>query len=774
MNVRGKGRQTEDHRHAALAVDVDDLESEHPPTRTQPVVAVAIASQPTDHIVSSVANAVAVEASDRDPASTAATSFILTTGLAPPVPSPNPHPPPPPPPATRAGRRRARSSSTELAVSPTPSSHPTRSTTTAPHTASEHDDAAGAPGAAAARRPDGRPSRKRPRLAPAMRLENHPPSARSVPTRPYSNGAASSAVLKGALARSTNGTSRARPPTNGSMPTRTHAATAATAAAPAAAAPTLPDYFGHDREEVARILIQSLEDLGYQTAADALSRESGYVVESPSATAFRHAILHGDWSEAERLLSEPSTDEIDRDPCSSAGDGPGDGLVLGDEADAKEMLFALRQQKYLELLEQRDLGTALMVLRQELTPLHRDVNRLHALSSLIMCQSAEDVRAQAGWDGAAGASRETLLFELSKSISPAVMIPARRLAVLLDQVKRQQIAQCLYHNTRQSPSLYTAHRCDRNRFPRESRIALDQHTDEVWYLAFSHDGARLAATGKDGMIVIYSVPNFVVLRSMLSPGDAIAFLTWSPDDSKILGCSNNRLGRVWDTETGACVIEIDRHQAEVSSGSWAPDGQTFVTGSLDRRVPLCLWNLQGECLHAWSDHYRIRDCSITPDGRRLVAITNEKKIYLYDMRTRKEEKCLTLPENLTCVSVSRDSRHMLVNLANNEIQLLDLETAEVVHRFVGQQQGQFVIRSSFGGATESFVISGSEDSRIYVWHKDTGALVETLEGHDGGCVNAIAWNPADPGMFASAGDDRRVRIWSRPESHPGRGHGSEL
>jgi hypothetical protein len=55
-------------------------------------------------------------------------------------------------------------------------------------------------------------------------------------------------------------------------------------------------------------------------------------------------------------------------------------LVLAEDADRSEMLFYLRQQKFLELLEARELGSALVVLRQELTPLNYDVDRLHALS----------------------------------------------------------------------------------------------------------------------------------------------------------------------------------------------------------------------------------------------------------------------------------------------------------------------------------------------------------------------------------------------------------
>ena len=50
------------------------------------------------------------------------------------------------------------------------------------------------------------------------------------------------------------------------------------------------------------------------------------------------------------------------------------------------------------------------------------------------------------------------------------------------------------------------------------------------------------------------------------------------------------------------------------------------------------------------------------------------------------------------------------------------------------------------------------DSKVYIWHKENGALIETLEGHSRGCVNTVAWNPADPCMFASGGDDSKVRM----------------
>ena len=51
---------------------------------------------------------------------------------------------------------------------------------------------------------------------------------------------------------------------------------------------------------------------------------------------------------------------------------------------------------------------------------------------------------------------------------------------------------------------------------------------------------------------------------------------------------------------------------------------------------------------------------------------------------------------------------------------------------------------------------------MYVWHRDTGALLESLTGHGEGSVNSVAWNPTNERMFASCSDDGTIRIWETP------------
>jgi hypothetical protein len=106
---------------------------------------------------------------------------------------------------------------------------------------------------------------------------------------------------------------------------------------------------------------------------------------------------------------------------------------------------------------------ALHVLRTELTPLGQNTDRLHLLTSLVLCSSIEDVMQQASWDGTNGTSREQLLTELQRYIDPSAMIPKQRLVTLINQSLEWQKKSCLYHNPRQDSefSLFSDHICDK-------------------------------------------------------------------------------------------------------------------------------------------------------------------------------------------------------------------------------------------------------------------------------------------------------------------------
>jgi WD40 repeat protein len=528
-------------------------------------------------------------------------------------------------------------------------------------------------------------------------------------------------------------------------------------------------FFGHDREEVTRILLQTLSDLGYRDAAQQLSKESGHELEIPSVAAFRSAVLSGEWDEAESLLL--GVDATEADGGVSLGNGHSTswrnseshmslgshnglsrrGLPLAEGANITWLKFLLRQQKYLELLETRDLNAALSVLRCELTPLKTDIGRRHFLASLVTCPE-EEFHQKADWDGVHGESRSILLSEISKSISPSVMIPEHRLATLLSSVQEEQIHACRYHNTAAQPSLYTDHECSEEDFPLQTQLELRTHSDEVWFVEFSHNGTMLATAGKDGLVVVYDTVRWRPIHEFrehersphasasnsaggASDNRGICYVAFSPDDRYLISCSQNNEFVVVNVRDGQRVCHADHFDYPVTTAAWLPDSQSFVVGTQGSRRPLGLYSLRSASsssgtvirnpeIHSWRDppwdpsmksdqpaSFRITDCAVDSTGTRMVATTTDNRILLYSLNQADRYRKLAewqMEDRLTSITFSADGDLLLVNMNDGRVLAIDSETGEVVCRYEGAVQREFVIRSAFGGAGENFVISGSE------------------------------------------------------------------
>jgi WD repeat-containing protein 26 len=154
------------------------------------------------------------------------------------------------------------------------------------------------------------------------------------------------------------------------------------------------------------------------------------------------------------------------------------------------------------------------------------------------------------------------------------------------------------------------------------------------------------------------------------------------------------------------------HNGIVTVCRWFPDGQTFVSACVDKEVTV--WNLAGTVMHQWSLD-RMFDLTITPDGSKMIAICNERKLHIYDVHDDfRETLNYQMSHNMTCVTASNDSKFILINSMAQEVHLWDIEKLQLIRKFVGQAQEKFMIRSCFGGPDQNFILSGSEGMYILV------------------------------------------------------------
>ena len=176
--------------------------------------------------------------------------------------------------------------------------------------------------------------------------------------------------------------------------------------------------------------------------------------------------------------------------------------------------------------------------------------------------SGEELYMKADWDGVNGRSRDELLSYLSRKFSLSFshfvlpvefiptthLIPDGRLQTLLNQATAHQINNCLYHNIRTPISLFKDHTCPRSSFPHTSITTIQEHTDEVWFLAFSNSGDLLASASKDSTIIVWDIRNEKTKWKLIGHDEACSFLAWSSDDKLLLTASNDRSLKVWDID----------------------------------------------------------------------------------------------------------------------------------------------------------------------------------------------------------------------------------
>ncbi|GFP96381.1 WD repeat-containing protein 26 [Phtheirospermum japonicum] len=500
--------------------------------------------------------------------------------------------------------------------------------------------------------------------------------------------------------------------------------------------------------ELVRIIAEALYSLGYSRTGARLEEESGIPLHSSAVELFMYHVREGRWDESVSMLRE---------------------IGVIDEKMIKLASFVILEQKFFEFLDGGKTTDALKTLRTEITPLCVNEKRVRELACFLV-SSSRNVR-----DGvSSGEARKKLLGELHKLLPATLMVPENRLVHLVEQALVLQKDACRFHNSSVvNMSLFIDHQCGRDNIPSQTLQILQEHSGEVWFLQFSHNGKYLASSSVDNVVIIWEVlvDGHVSLKYKLSGHQKpVFYITWSPDDGQLLTCGSEETIRRWDIASGECLHIYQKPGLGMVSCEWAPHGKSIFCGLTDKSISL--WDLEGNELSCWNGlrTTSIGDLGTTIDGKVLITVCKENTIMLLGLET-KSEKFIKEDQTITSFALSGDKKFLLVSLYNEELHLWNLDDcSRPVAKYKGHKRSRFVVRSCFGGFEQAFIASGSEDSQVYIWHRLSGELILTLAGHSGS-VNCVSWNPANPHMLASASDDRTIRIWGLSQvdmDHSGR------
>lgn len=502
-----------------------------------------------------------------------------------------------------------------------------------------------------------------------------------------------------------------------------------------------------------RLIGQHLIDLGFKRTVDLLFQESGLNgLDHPEATRLQQYIIGGEWEKLDSLVVEIANH--------STGDK---------EANVKEMRLIILEQKFLELVEDNRQIEALKCLRHDITPLHNDMKRIQLLASLLLCRSSEEIRLRANWSGKGQESRQKLVDKFQKFIPPLLMLPSKRLATLISQAVELQKDRCILHNSLSDSDyvdLKYDHICKADKFPLHSCQELNNHRTEVWFCKFSNDGLKLATGGLGGRVIIWDLdPISHRLKEKCNLDNncySITCLSWSPNDNFLLVTlseDKNDL-MVWNVEKQSIHLNIQQAMSTTTC-SWHMSGQRFAAASIKGNFNV--YDMSG-LSKGQRDGVRVQALSFLhkdPDVILAADSLNRIKAYAIGGMSLEtdEEDILEERHSIMSFTIDKDDRYIAVNLVEQGIHLWDYKSKTLLRMFFGVRQRNFTIHSSFSSPDATFLASGSEDGKIYIYHSQRDQPVAILHGHTR-CVNCVSWNPKYPELLVSVSDDRLVRLWA--------------
>ena len=290
---------------------------------------------------------------------------------------------------------------------------------------------------------------------------------------------------------------------------------------------------------------------------------------------------------------------------------------------------------------------------------------------------------------------------------------------------------------------------------------------QIWGLAFSPDGKRIAAGDINARVTIWSVSSGQHVLTLGDHQDRVRCVAYSPD-GRHLAAGVERVGvKIWEPDTGRLLDILNGPWVEALAVAYSPDGRFLAAGGgdtatrakaeviiWDTATGLKAWTLRGHLNSVWS-------LAFSPDSRRLASASDDKTVKVWDVRTG--EEAITLRGHtggVRGVAFSPDGHRLASASLDESIRiwdatpLVDEKPAYELLTFCGHKERVWGLAFSPDGGR---LASGSNDHSVRVWDPRSGHEFSTVPEQPG-VVWSLAFSPNGQ-RLAVASADKTARVW---------------
>ncbi|MCU0550097.1 MAG: NB-ARC domain-containing protein [Leptolyngbya sp. Prado105] len=287
-------------------------------------------------------------------------------------------------------------------------------------------------------------------------------------------------------------------------------------------------------------------------------------------------------------------------------------------------------------------------------------------------------------------------------------------------------------------------------------LTCEGHQHWVCEIAFSPDGQLLVSASGDNTVKVWNAKTGQGLWTLSDHQDWVISIAISPCNRLFASSSADRTIRLWDLQTGELIRTLSGHQHWICKVTFSPDGKFLASASDDRTMKL--WDVKsGACLKTFEGHTNtVRSVAFSPDGMMLATGSEDATIKLWEIETTDCVKTLSGHlEQVRCVSFSPEGQVILSSSFDETIKLWDVATGNCL-KTLHQHRG--VVRSTTFSPCGNLIASGSADQSVRIWHTQTGECCKTLQGYTN-FVLSVGFS-FDDHLLASTSTDQTVNLWN--------------
>jgi WD40 repeat protein/serine/threonine protein kinase len=291
------------------------------------------------------------------------------------------------------------------------------------------------------------------------------------------------------------------------------------------------------------------------------------------------------------------------------------------------------------------------------------------------------------------------------------------------------------------------------------------HETAACSVAFHPEGRHLASAGADGLVKVWDLaapqqPVFQGPCDALRKFGAAHTVTFRPPDGQHLAAGCDEEVRVWDWKTDQLRYAVPGPQYDSIPVTFSPGGQHLATGGTWQQGLLLRNAESGRLLGTLPEpRHPVTALAFSADGGRLASASLGRTVSLWETTTGELLRTIPHSGNVLGVAFSSDGRLLASTGEDKTVHLWDTATGREVLGLLGHTDVCGCVAFSPDGWR---LASASHDRNIIVWDAtplrgDDGQGVFTFDRHDHE-VRSVAVSP-DGQRIASAGNGTFVRVW---------------